>query len=151
MSVDAFPEMTLARLSAWRRAAWASRTTVAAPGRDLEAPVDPIDRQHGFHVVEDRLGLGPSADPARAHLDEVAVGDGEDDGVVGAGRRGLGQAVEATCMLGLRNADAAGRAGAGDDECQAFGFLSSSADSWFARAAIWSMLKSGRPCWRHLV
>jgi hypothetical protein len=51
---------------------------------------------------------------------------------------------------GFGEADTAGRVGAGGSR-QALGCVSRSADSWFARAAICLMLKSGRLCWRQVV
>ena len=67
-------------------------------------------RQHSLYVIKDALGLGQGADGCGAHLDELAVGDGEDEGVVGGGGlplrpRQLRQAMQPIFVLGLRPVD----------------------------------------------
>ena len=44
--------------------------------------------QDGLDVEEDALGLTQGARTGGAHSDKVAVGNGEDEGVVGAVARG---------------------------------------------------------------
>ena len=50
-----------------------------------ESSVHLIRRQDGLDVVEDGFWIAQGAQTGGAHVDEVAVGDGEDEGVVGAG------------------------------------------------------------------
>ncbi len=44
-----------------------------------------VDWKHGLDVVEDALGLAQGTETSGAHRNEIAVGDGEDEDVVGAG------------------------------------------------------------------
>ena len=50
-----------------------------------EPPIHLVRGQVGFDVIENGFGLAQSAQTGGTHVDEVAVDDGEDEGVVGAG------------------------------------------------------------------
>ena len=50
-----------------------------------EPPIHQLRGQDGLDVIEDALGLAQDTETGGAHRDELAVGDGEDEGVVGGG------------------------------------------------------------------
>ena len=49
-----------------------------------EPPIHLVRGQDGLNVIENGFDLAQVAQTGGAHVDEVAVGDGEDEGVVGA-------------------------------------------------------------------
>lgn len=59
---------------------------IGAPSPWSQPPVHLLRGQDGLDVIEYALGLAQGAQTGGAHRDEVPVGDGEDEGVVGAGR-----------------------------------------------------------------
>ncbi len=58
----------------------------SGPSRGSQPAVHLVGGQHALDVIDDALGLAQGAQGGGAHFAELAVGDGEDEGVVGAGR-----------------------------------------------------------------